>query len=111
MRETILRGALGLVLRQLTEVIVETVRGLAVEARPEGRLADGRATGQGHRLVVVGGTAHHVAVRFDITHGRGLLEARPNAGGGLGVGFFDRGDGRVAPEMENLGDAVIARLQ
>ena len=111
MREAVLGRALRLVLRELAEVIIETVRCLAVEARPEGRFADGRATRQGHRLVVVGGAAHHVAVRFDITHGRGLLEARPNAGGGLGVSFFDRGDGGVAPEVENLGDAVIAGLQ
>ena len=94
-------------LRQLAEVVVEAVGGFAVEAGPEGGLADRGAAGEGHGLIVVGGAAHHVAVRFDVTHGRGLLEAGPNARGGLGVGLFNRGDGRVAPEGQDAGDATF----
>ena len=72
MRQAVLGGALGLMLRQLAEVVVEAVGGLAVEAGPEGGLADRGAAGEGHGLIVVGGAAHHVAVRFDVTHGRRL---------------------------------------
>jgi hypothetical protein len=63
-------GALGFVLGELEEVIVEAVSAAAVKAGPESRFANGFATGNGHGLVIVGGAADHVAVRFDVTHRR-----------------------------------------
>jgi hypothetical protein len=96
---------------RLAEVIVEAVGGLAVEAGPESGLADRGAAGEGHGLVVVGGAAHHVAVRFDVTHGRRLTEAGPDARGGLGVGLGDGFDGGVAPEVQDAGDAAFLLLQ
>jgi len=41
----------------------------------------------------------------------GLLEARPDARGGLGVGLGDRFDGRVAPEVQDAGDAAFVLLE
>ena len=61
-------GAFGFVFGELTEIIVKAVGAAAVEAGPESGFANGFATGEGHGLVIVGGAADHVAVRFDVTH-------------------------------------------
>ena len=111
MRQAVLGGALGLMLRQLAEVVVEAIGRLAVEARPESWLADRRAAREDHRLVVIRGAAHHVAVWFDIAHGRGLLEAGPDARGRLGVGLFNRDNRGVAPEIQDLGHAAFILFQ
>ena len=52
-----LRGALRLDLGEMAEVIAEALGAAAVEAGPEGRLADGDAAAVGHAMVVVGDAA------------------------------------------------------
>ena len=68
MWQTKLRGALGFVFGQLTEVIIEAIRRTAIKARPESRLAYRRASGDDHRLVIVRDATDHVGVRFDVAH-------------------------------------------
>ena len=63
------RGPVRLVLGELAEVVAEPLRPRAVEPRPERRLADHHAAGQGHPLVVVGGAGDHVDVGVDVVHG------------------------------------------
>jgi hypothetical protein len=59
----------------LEKIIVEAVRAAAIEAGPERGFANGLATRDGHGLVIVGGAADHVAVRFDVAHTRERLKA------------------------------------
>ena len=69
MRQEKLRRARRLVVGQLAEVIAKSIRRAAVKSRPKRGLADRRAPGRDHRLIVVGRAADHVAVRFDVAHG------------------------------------------
>src|SRR5688572_5256308 len=68
MRDAELRRAFGFVVGQLTEIIVKTIGGTAVETRPEGWLTDGRTAGGRHINVVVSRSTDHVSVGFDIAH-------------------------------------------
>ena len=63
-----LGGPLRLDLGEVAEVIAEALGGAAIEAGPEGRLADGDAAALGHAVVVVGDAGDHVDVRVDVVH-------------------------------------------
>lgn len=63
-----LGGTLRLGVGQLAVVVVETLRTVAVKARPERGLGDSDAAGHRHALVVVGRSADHVDVRVDVFH-------------------------------------------
>src|SRR4051812_13047356 len=54
------RGAFGLMLGQLTEIVAEAIDGAAVEPGPESRFTYGLAAGRDHLNVVVGDAADHV---------------------------------------------------
>ncbi len=75
-RDAVGGGAAGLVVGQLAEVVAESLHARPIEARPERRLADHHAAGQGHALVVVGGAGHHVDVGVDVLH-RVLISLGP----------------------------------
>ena len=109
-------GAFGFVFGELEEVIVEAIRAAAIEAGPESGFANGFATGEGHGLVIVGGAADHVAVRFDVAHGSGLLVgfARTvfsrswiSARSGFGGCSGDRVFSWVAEAQENFFGAIF----
>src|SRR5581483_26186 len=69
-----LGGALRLELGQVAEVVAEAFGTAAVEAGPEGRLADGHAAAQGHAVVVIRHARDHVDVRVEpFGHGTRLL--------------------------------------
>ncbi len=68
MADAELGGPFRLDLGQVAEVVAEAVDGAAVEAGPEGRLADGDAAALGHAVVVVGDAGDHVDVRIDVIH-------------------------------------------
>ena len=61
-------GALRLDFGEVAEVVAEALGRAAVEAGPEGRLADGDAAALGHAMVVVGDAGDHVDVRVDVVH-------------------------------------------
>ena len=69
MGESKFGGPLWFVISQLTEVVVKPFWSASVEARPESWFADGLATSENHRLVVVGGTTDHVTVWLNVAHG------------------------------------------
>lgn len=53
---------------ELLEIVVESGGRSPVKSGPECRLADGKAAGRNHGLVVVGRATDHVGVRFDVAH-------------------------------------------
>src|SRR6266849_5214737 len=73
MRQTEFGRALRLVLGELREIIEKAGRRTTVEAGPEGRFADGGASGGDHVAVIVGDAADHVGMRLDVTHGNQCL--------------------------------------
>ena len=81
MRQAELGGAFGFVLGELAEVVAKAGGGTAVEARPEGRFANGLAAGHGQREVIVRDAADHVGVGFDEAH-QGV-EGKGVDGGGV----------------------------
>src|SRR5262250_2859708 len=62
------RRALGLVLRQLTEIIVKSVHRATIESRPECRFADRLAAGRSHPGVIIRHTADHMRMGLDVPH-------------------------------------------
>ena len=67
--EMVACGAAWLVVCELAEVVVEALGAGAVEAGPEGGLADGDAACHDHGEVVVGDAADHVGVGLYVLHG------------------------------------------
>ena len=78
MGETELGGAFGFVVGELAEVVPETLDAASVETGPESGFANGGASCGDHGFVVVRGTADHVGVGFDVTHG--ISEVRSEVG-------------------------------
>ena len=69
MRQEKLRGARGLILRELAKIVTKAINRAAIVASPEGGFADGLTPGRDHRLIVVGRAADHMAVGLDVAHG------------------------------------------
>src|ERR1700730_17518320 len=71
MADAELGRALGFILREMTEIVAKPLHRAAIEAGPEGRLAQRYAAALGHALIVVGDPRDHMDVRVDIEgHGR-----------------------------------------
>jgi hypothetical protein len=68
MREAEFGRAFWLMVRELAKVIVEPRHRASIEPGPEGRFADGLATGSAHSDVIVSDPADHVCVGFDVSH-------------------------------------------
>src|SRR6202453_3492215 len=73
MRQPEFLRALRLILRELAEIIVKTIRAAPVEAGPECRFADGGASAGDHPDVIIRDAADHVCVGFDIAHGGSVV--------------------------------------
>ena len=64
-----LRCTLRLDFGEVAEVIAKALGRAAIEAGPEGRLADRPTAALGHAVVVVGDAGDHVDVGVDVGHG------------------------------------------
>ena len=96
MADAVLGGAGGLELADLAEVVDEGLGEAAVEAGPEGGLADGGDAGHGHALIVLGGAGDGVVVGLDDLHGSDFRKNGEERFGAIGLGFIcEEGEGFV----------------
>ena len=66
MSNAVLRGALGLEVGELPEVVLKSFGRRSIVARPKCWLRNRNTSGERHALVVVGGATHHVNMWIDI---------------------------------------------
>src|SRR5687768_15153383 len=60
--------ALGLMLGELGEIIMETLRGAAIEPRPKSGFTNSHATRGCHVDIIIGRAADHMSMRLDVAH-------------------------------------------
>src|SRR5688572_14557486 len=68
MLDAVLGGALRLEVRQLAEVVFESVAGAAIPSGPEGGFGTRHTAGERHLLIVVGRARDHVRMMVDVLH-------------------------------------------
>jgi len=66
--DAVFGGALWFVFCELAIVVEESLRGGAVISSPERGFAEDFTAGLSHLLVVISGTADHVAMWFNVSH-------------------------------------------
>src|SRR5262245_20356770 len=68
MRQAELGGSPWFVICELAKIIIKPRRRTAIKSCPKGRFADRGTPGSDHIAIIVGHTADHVGMRFDIAH-------------------------------------------
>src|SRR5579872_223322 len=112
--DTILGGPLRLEFGELPKIVLESIRGGAVPACPEGGLRYRDAAGQRHLHVVVRAARHHVRVQVDVLHYRASCAAESTRRSARGASRWSRpsapgaGDTAAAlPPASNAPDALL----